>query len=386
MLAVVGGCGQSELGSVSSSLEAGTPPTPVYTRMRNDAVTGDNTPVVVTGTSANCTPAQPCFVADPGADSYVNDEFERPAGQGTAAASYLPSLDITRSDTGLDANWLFYRINLYGVQPGSVANASGSLPNYYGVEINLDNDPMGDLILQINQPSLNVGTNWGTTALEARLDQNETMGGPRPLLPDGPGQAGGGYEHRVFDGGQNFQPSQPGGTTAVQARINGAAVEIAIYRPVLASLTNVEITSFGFRPYAAGAQVSTSELYTQDDVNRAQLGSPYPWLTLAGAPATCPSGSSGDDGLTAAQVAALESGTNVDTNIKNPCYAVGGIYQRDNAGTLAQLAQRDDLSVKVDLSLTKTDSPDPATQNGTLVYTLTVNNTLPTTVTGVVVT
>src|SRR5258706_7983845 len=248
LLAVLGACGSEKLESITSELEAGLPPTPIYTRVRADDVTGDNAGVVVGGTSANCPATAPCLIADPGADSYLNDEFERPTGQGSAAVNYLPSLDITNAQTGLDANWVFYRINLYGVQPGSTPNAPTSLPHYYGVEVNDDLDVVGDFIVQINQPSLNVGTNWGTTGLEVRSDANNTMGGPRPLLPDGPGAAGGGYEHREFDNGTNFAPGKPGGSTAVQARINGAAVEIAMYRPCLASIsTDLPIDSVGFR-------------------------------------------------------------------------------------------------------------------------------------------
>jgi uncharacterized repeat protein (TIGR01451 family)/MYXO-CTERM domain-containing protein len=374
-----------EYDSIESELEAGAPPTPIYTRVRVDDVTGDNTPLVVMGTNANCTAGAPCFIADPDADSYKNDEFERPTGQGAAAVNYLPSIDIVSGETGADANWLFYRFNLYGPQPGQMTGSSGALPHFYGIECNFDNDPQGDAIFEIDQPSLNVGGNWGTTGLYARTDQNETMGGPRPLLPDGPGAAGGGYEHKMFDNGQNTANGKPGGSTAMQARVVGDSVEIAVYRPFLQALTNQQITSFAFRPYAAVNSVLTSELYMHDDKNRIQMGSPYPWLTKTGAPAVCPNGSSGDDNATATQVEALESGTNVDTGIPNPCYATGGIYQRDNAGTVSELGDKDDLAVKVDLVLDKTDAPDPATFGDQIIYTLAVTNTQPATVTNAIV-
>src|SRR3954463_13190579 len=103
--AALAACGQPNVSSVESNLEAGTPPTPIYTRVRVDDVTGDNIPVVVSGTNANCTAAAPCFIAEPDSDSYKNDEFERPAGQGAAAVNYLPSIDIVSGETGADANW-----------------------------------------------------------------------------------------------------------------------------------------------------------------------------------------------------------------------------------------------------------------------------------------
>src|SRR5690606_24528859 len=100
-----------------------------------------------------------------------------------------------------------------------------------------------------------------------------------------------------------------------QARVIGSSVEIAVYRDFLAALTDEPITGAAFRPYAALGSVVTSELYMHDDRHRQSLGSPYPWLVLPGAPAACPNGSNGDDGLTPTQIAALESGTSVNTGI-----------------------------------------------------------------------
>jgi uncharacterized repeat protein (TIGR01451 family)/MYXO-CTERM domain-containing protein len=387
VLAAFAGCSNEvDLDAVTSAIEAGAPPTPVYQRIRTDDVTGDNTPVVVTGGVAPCPASAPCFVAEPGADSYRTDLYERPAGQGSLAKTYAPAIDIVSGQAGITANWLYYKVNLFGAQPGQAVGSSGSLPFHYGIEVNFDDDIMGDVIIDIDNPSGNVGTNWGTTGITVKSDQNETMGGPNPLLPDGPGQAGGGYEHKGFDQGQNSAPGQPGGSTAVQARINGTSVEIAIYRPFLAALTNDTVSAAAFRPYADSGQVSTSELYTHDDQNRVGIGSPYPWLTKAGAPATCPAGSSGDSGLTASQIAALDSGTNVNTGITNPCYAAGGIYMRDNAGTIQELADKGDLQIKVDARIVKSDAQDPVSPGGTIVYTLTASSQGSGTLTNVVVT
>jgi uncharacterized repeat protein (TIGR01451 family)/MYXO-CTERM domain-containing protein len=387
-LAAIAGCSSSvDFESVTSAVEAGAPPTPVYQRMRADDVTGDNTPVIVPGGGAGgCSGSARCYIADPGADSYSEDQFERPAGQGSLASTFVPSLDITSGQTGITTDWLYYRVNLFGPQTGQAVGAAGSLPHHYGIEINVDADDMGDAIIDVTNPSGNVGINWGTTGIEVKHDANETMGGPRPLLPDGPGDAGGGYEKKVFDQGQNSMSDQPGGSTAVQARINGTSVELAVYRPFLEGLSTTPIQGIGFRPYSDSGQVSTSQLYTHDDKNRTGVGSPYPWLTSMGAPAACPSGNAGDDNFTAAQIAALETGTNVNTGIVNPCYATGGIYLRDNAGTVAELARREDLQVRVDVSLTKTDAVDPVSPGSPIVYTLTATNLSTGTVTGVTIT
>ncbi len=373
-LAAMAGCSSTELQTIASSVEAGQPPTPVYQRTIQDFITGDNTPVVVMGGTASCPANQRCYIAEAGGDSYAEDLYERPAGQGSLARQYAPALDITSGEVGVTANWLYYRINLFGPQTGQQLGTPGAFPNHYGIEINLDDDVMGDLIIDLTAPSQNLGINWGTVGVLAKSDANETMGGPNPLLPDGPGQAGGGYERNEFNQGLNLVTGAPGGMTAVQGRVNGSAIELAIYRPWLEALTTDTVDSLGIRPYSDTGQVSTSELYTHDDQNRNGIGSPYPWLALTGAPASCPTGSSGDANLTAAQIAALESGTNVNTGITNPCYATGGIYMRDNMGTIHDLARQDTIQIDVDLSLTKTDAVDPVGPGDPIVYTLTVTN------------
>ena len=368
--------------TVQSGAEAGPPPVPSYSRNLPDSVTGVLPPVVVTGTSANCPPNAPCFIAEPNnpsgtVDSYYHDVYERPAGQGSAAASYYPSIDIASADTGVKPTWVFYRLNLVGPEAGQLPGSPASLPYFYSVEVNFDDDPQGDVIVELAAPSATLGTDWSTAGLIVRADLNETLGGPRPLLADGPGQAGGGYEHKVFDSGQNTAPGMQGGATAIQARVTGSSIEIAIFRPFLESLTTDVVTGAGFRPYAARSSVNPSKLYIHDDRNRGGTGSPYPWLEVAGAPSVCPGGSSGDNGVTPAQRASLESGTRVNTGIPNPCYAVGSLYELDNAGTIASLANKDDVVFDIDLKLAKSDSPDPVTVGGLLTYTLTVTNATP---------
>ncbi len=368
--AALAACNGTTFETVSSSVEAGAPPTPVFQRILTDDVTGDNAPVVVSGTSANCSMGQPCFIADPDADVYTNDLFERPAGKGSLARNYAPAIDIVSGQAGLTSQWIYYRVNVFGPQPGQTTGSSAAMPFHYGIEINFDDDAQGDVIIDVDNTTLATTVNWGTTGIIVKADDNETMGGPRPLLPDGPGN-GGGYEHMYFDGGLNTASQRPGGTTAVQARINGNALELAVFRPFLASLTSDTITAIAFRPYADANPVDTNQLYTHDIQPRNGVGSPYPWLRVAGAPATCPGT---ETGLTAAQILALDSGTNVNTGILNPCYAVGSVYLRDNAGTVSDLASKDDLQVQVDLSLVKSDAADPVSPGDPIVYTLTVTN------------
>ncbi|HTL34430.1 MAG TPA: DUF4215 domain-containing protein, partial [Kofleriaceae bacterium] len=401
------GCGESlNLDAAVQHIEAGPPGAPVYTRTVPDSITGDNLPLKsFTGTSANCTAAQPCYIPEPNnnpnnpIDSYLYDVYERPFERGTGQAHYYPALDIVSANTGITQSWFYYRLNLFSIADGTTPGATNSLPYFYSVEVNFDGDDRGDAIIQIDQPSMNVGTNWGSRGLLVKVDQTgNPLGGPRPILPDGAGN-GGGYEHAMFDGTTtpptNSAPNQPGGTTAVQARVINNTVEIAIYRPFFEALTSDPVTAAAFRPYATFTTLGQNSLYVQDDKTRKTLGSPYPWLTLAGAPTKngqtiCPDASGngkGDDGLTTAQINALESGTDTVTANFNPCYAQGAdIYRFDNAGTVESLADKNGLSFDVDLSLDKSDSPDPATINVPMIYTLTVTNNRPALVTNITIT
>lgn len=366
LLALCAACSSQPTTTQIRALEAGTPPAPVYTRNVLDAVT-NGAAITIAGTC----PTTPCFVPPPNnpsgvIDSYAGDVYERPIGKGAAAALYYPALDIQSTDTGMRPSWVYYRVNLVGTD-------AGALPHAYRVEINFDADANGDAIVELDAPS---STDW-SSSLVVRVDDNASVGGARALVADGPAQAGGGYEQVVFAAGVNSAPGAEGGSTAVQVRVSAASIELAIYRPFLESLTSDTVTGAGFRAYASLASINAGALYVHDDRSRSTLGSPYPWLETAGAPTTCPTGPGGDDGLTAAQVASLESGTRLDTGIPNPCYAVGSTYEFDNAGSLASLANKADITFDVDLALAITDAPDPVVEDQPLTYSLTVTNVTP---------
>ncbi len=322
------------------------PPTPIYSKFVTDAVTaaaGTANPVIVPGT---CPSSAKCYIAPPNpmlppvsplpigaptpVDNYKHDVYERPTRRGSAASTYLPGIDIVSTQAGLTPQWVYYRINL---------NASPT-HRFYAFEINYDNDPSGDALVEVLNPVASVGIEWGTAGVTVYDDANGGQGGSNPLLGEGPG-TGGSYEHKQFQNGTNFAPGQPGGAFAVQARVVGSSVEVAVFRPFLSTLQGTIITA-AFRPYAATNSIDNGDIYIHDDTNRVKLGSPYPWLQLPlppGAPFSCPGGSNGDAGNSLALQNALDSGTRVDTGILNPCYALAsGVYEFDNAGTVTDFA------------------------------------------------
>ena len=90
-------------------------------------------------------------------------------------------------------------------------------------------------------------------------DANGGQGGPDPILANGPG-TGGSYEHKQFDNGMNNAVGQPGGAYAAQARIVGNSIEVAVFRPFLATLQGTIITA-AFRPYAARGTIVNGDIY-----------------------------------------------------------------------------------------------------------------------------
>ncbi len=361
------------LGVVESHID---PPPPTYSKIFLDAVSGTapGNPVTVNHPNGPCLSTAQCFIAPPNppagakpVDNYKLDVYERPAGRGTTASTYLPGIDIVSTEVGLTDDWVYYRINLNGSPTGTS----------YAFEMNYDNDPRGDAFIHLISPLTGVGTSWGVVGLSVTDDQNNTQGGTFPTEAEGPGN-GASYEHNQFNAGSNA--SGVGGADAAQARIvNGSSIEFAIKRPFLDVLQG-SITKAAFRPYASQELIRSGDLYIHDRDNRRGTGSPYPWLQGAG-PASCPGGSNGDNGTPAADIAALDSGTRTQTAFQNPCYALPGTYNFDNSGTVVDFANKTDgdFTFIADLELEKTASPaTEVTVGGQLQYQLTVTNVSPT--------
>ncbi|HZI65484.1 MAG TPA: hypothetical protein VFF17_02865, partial [Thermoanaerobaculia bacterium] len=304
---------------------------PMYTITLNDAVTGDNATQDFTVPGVTC---NDCYVPDPnpGVDSYTDDIYERPMGSGSGASAYFSNLDITSGQMGSDATYLYFRINLFGA--GSGLNAK------YAVAINCDADARPDLYLRVDDPQGNMGTTFDEKAVFASYDTNNDVGAANLDEPDGPGGSDNGYETVVFDQGTNSAPGSAGGADAVQARVapTGTAVEFAIERVFLDAVCGKMAKQVGFCVQTAqGGQTASGTQLLHDEYSRQSGGSPYPWLSTAPSPAvtTCPTTNAEDDALSAQQRAALDSGTNVNTGIVNPCYPSGGnILLHDSACSL----------------------------------------------------
>lgn len=304
---------------IGSAPVAGQPassrPTPVY------AVT------VADPTSAAAVPLANPAAGETPVDSYTADLYERPFRVGNGGTTVLPALDIVSSRAGAGATHLHYRIDLAGPDPGP-----GKLPYFYAFEVDLDDDPAGDLLVRVDDPGAGVGPTFGTKGVSAYWNENSNVTGPNPGLPDGPDATPDGYEVVVFDQGTNRRPKAIGGDAAVLARVapdRAASVEIAVDAAFLQDLNaDLAVTKVSFRAGASERPLDHRTYYLHDKLGRAEAGSPYPFLQLPGAPAVCPAR---DDALSADQRSALDSGTGSATGMANPCHPSAGVAAYDNA-------------------------------------------------------
>ena len=106
--------------------------------------------------------------------------------------TYVSDLDIASYSFGADDNFFFVSIELVG------ANPNNSLGINYGVEIDLDTDGFGDLIIWAHPP---YNVEWSTDNVQIFADKNHDTGGLSAEKSDAP-VPGDGYETMTFNGGR----------------------------------------------------------------------------------------------------------------------------------------------------------------------------------------
>ncbi|MGA2505322.1 MAG: hypothetical protein ABSG01_14655 [Anaerolineales bacterium] len=129
-----------------------------------------------------------------GGDSYVTNLYERPFNA-NSMDTYFPDLDITRARLFQDSQWTY--ISIYVVGP----NPAGGMPGDYGVEVDLNMDGRGDVLVMAANP----GTAWSTDGVGAWLDKNHDVGSTHPIQSDPPATTDG-YETQVFNSGVGADP------------------------------------------------------------------------------------------------------------------------------------------------------------------------------------
>ena len=129
-----------------------------------------------------------------GGENFATDLFERPFNA-QSMDQYFPDLDITKARLFSDGKWIYVAIQLVG------RGSDGNMDGLYGVELDLNMDGRGDVLIMASKP----GTSWSTDRVRAWTDPNHDVGGIHPIQSDAP-LTGDGYENLVFDQGVGADP------------------------------------------------------------------------------------------------------------------------------------------------------------------------------------
>jgi len=129
-----------------------------------------------------------------GGENFSLNLYERPFNANTMD-TYFPDLDIICTRLLRDSQWVYVNIKLVGPNP------SGGLLGDYGVEIDLNVDGRGEVLLLAAKP----GTTWSTDGVRVWQDINHDVGAAHPIQSDGPVN-GDGYEMLIFDQGSGSDP------------------------------------------------------------------------------------------------------------------------------------------------------------------------------------
>jgi hypothetical protein len=143
---------------------------------------------------------EPPYTIRSGCDAWPYNAIERPMNRDKNI--YTAPVDIIWQQFGRDQDWFFLRIATYN-DPEQETLLNGT----YAVEIDLDIDGRGDVMIKALAPSQNTETNWSVEGVEIWMDINDDVGGEIPVRRDASLIINSnGYETLVFDQGMGEDP------------------------------------------------------------------------------------------------------------------------------------------------------------------------------------
>ena len=193
------------LGDLFTGGDGKTPGKPAYYQIGLDCTTGDLV-----------TPGE-LIQPDYGCDDWEINHFERPFNA-ISQDEYYPDLDIQYAYLGRDADWYYLRFALFDSQPGTEF-----LSGTYAMEMDLDGDGRGDLLVLVSEPGKEKGEKWSTQGVQIWADSNNDVGGMKPDIPESEVTADG-YDTLLFDQGTGDDPN---GAWARVFMTESAYVELA---------------------------------------------------------------------------------------------------------------------------------------------------------------
>ncbi len=129
-------------------------------------------------------------------DQFIINRYERPFTR--EMVEYRGYLDIIEAKLKFNPPWFYIQVFLAKPLPESSAAL-------YGIELDIDRDERGDILILAQQP---VGSDWTVEGVTVLEDSNEDVGGQEPLLTEelAEDQVGDGYDTVIFQSGRGEDP------------------------------------------------------------------------------------------------------------------------------------------------------------------------------------
>ena len=167
------------------------PSNPEYSQKIWDCNTGQ----IIGGENASGDLIEP----NDGCDSWQINRYERPFNAETQD-QYFSDLDIISAELGQSGDWFFFRMTLFEDNKDS-----DLLEATYALELDLDLDGRGDVLVLARAPGGDALNDWVRTGVQFWGDQDNGVGDDIALLPDPPNQSNG-FDTLVFDQGEGDEP------------------------------------------------------------------------------------------------------------------------------------------------------------------------------------
>jgi hypothetical protein len=210
-----------------------------------------------------------------GGDNLSVNLLERPfSAQGM---DYRPDIDLIRVELSHNPTFYYFSLHLSGVN-----SATNSLSAHYGVEFDLSRDGRGDVLLWVAGDG---NSEWNIADVWVFQDENNDVGGTRPVLADAPGGGGNGFEKTLFS------PELLDDPDAAWKRVDPSdptVIQLAIKRSLLGNAG-----AFFWRAWADDGVKDPGLFDYNDAFTLTQAGSPisgqndYPLKDLALVDNTC---------------------------------------------------------------------------------------------------
>ncbi|BBB49542.1 hypothetical protein Pelsub_P2773 [Pelolinea submarina] len=191
--------------------------------------------------------------------------------------TYRQDVDLGKVEISQDNTFYYFLLHLDGVH-----SQSGMLSAFYGVELDLDKDGRGDLLLWARGDG---NTTWNIEDVFVYSDENNDVGGLRAMLADAPSSGLNGYEKALFS------PENLGDPDAAWKRVDpsdSSVMQLAIKKSLMSNAS-----TFMWSAWADDGVIDPGKFDYNDQFTLNQAGSPlsgaadYPLKAIFLADNTC---------------------------------------------------------------------------------------------------